>query len=149
MAGTQLKRKMGNQHSLAASYKCAMHRVFYIPVRIVYHSYALIADAVDRYKPSNDPPLPAVPCQICGQLRHREKYCPNAKGLGYWPWLTSERSANLQVWDNHAGAQPDRFWQGVTIRFKPCRILENKIESMNEFTFNVLSVRLGKPDLKL
>jgi hypothetical protein len=56
---------------------------------------------------------------------------------------------NVQVWDNYIGALLDRFWQGVTIRFWPCRILENKIEFMNEFTFNVLSVRLGKPDLKL
>jgi len=58
-----------------------MHRVFYIPVRIVYHSYGLIADAVDRYKHSNDPPLHAVSCQICGRPGHRERYNPNAKEL--------------------------------------------------------------------
>ena len=29
----------------------------------------------------NDLPLPPVPCQICGKPGHKERYCPNAKGL--------------------------------------------------------------------
>jgi magnesium chelatase family protein len=33
----------------------------------------------------NDPPLPPVPCQICGKLDHKTKYCPNAKEMGFYP----------------------------------------------------------------
>jgi len=62
----------------------AIRRLLYRPLLLFYrHIYAPIADAIDRYKHRHDPPLPAVPCQICGKTGHREKYCPNAHGLGY------------------------------------------------------------------
>lgn len=46
--------------------------------------YAPLVSFVEEYKHRNDPPLPAVPCQICGKPGHKEGYCPNAKALGYF-----------------------------------------------------------------
>jgi len=45
--------------------------------------YAPLASCLDDYKHRNDPPLPPIPCQLCGQTGHKEKFCPNAKRLGY------------------------------------------------------------------
>jgi hypothetical protein len=61
-----------------------IRRVTYFVVFLAYHYvYAPIMDTIERYQHRNDPPLPPVPCQICGKPGHREKYCPNAKGLGF------------------------------------------------------------------
>jgi hypothetical protein len=49
-----------------------------------YRIYTEIATTLDDFKRRNDPPLPPVPCQICGKPGHIEKYCPNAKALGYF-----------------------------------------------------------------
>jgi hypothetical protein len=38
---------------------------------------------VDDYRHRNDPPLPPVPCQICGKPGYKERYCPNALELGF------------------------------------------------------------------
>lgn len=43
---------------------------------------APIASKWDDYIHRNDPPLPPIPCQFCGK-NHQEKYCPNAKSLGF------------------------------------------------------------------
>jgi hypothetical protein len=34
--------------------------------------------SLDDYNLRNDPPLPAASCQICGQVRHLERYRPKA-----------------------------------------------------------------------
>jgi hypothetical protein len=39
---------------------------------------------IEDYKHRKDPPLPPMPCQICGKPGHKERYCPNAKALGYF-----------------------------------------------------------------
>jgi hypothetical protein len=50
-----------------------------------YHwVYAPLIDWWEDYQHRNDPPVPAVPCQICGRPGHKEDYCPNAQGLGYF-----------------------------------------------------------------
>jgi hypothetical protein len=49
-----------------------------------YRIYTEIATTLDDFKHRNDPPLPPVPCQICGKPGHIEKFCPNAKALGYF-----------------------------------------------------------------
>jgi len=28
-------------------------------------------------------PLPPIPCNYCGKTDRQERYCPNAKGLGF------------------------------------------------------------------
>jgi len=38
---------------------------------------------VDDYKPRNDPPLPPVPCQLCGKPGYGERYYSEARELGY------------------------------------------------------------------
>lgn len=62
-----------------------IRRLLYFPILLVYrYIYAPVADLVDRYKHRNDPPLPPVPCQICGKPGHKERYCPSARMLGFW-----------------------------------------------------------------
>jgi len=46
--------------------------------------YAPLMSMIEDYKHRNDPPLPPMPCQICGKPGHKERYCPNAKALGYF-----------------------------------------------------------------
>ena len=61
-----------------------IRRLLYIPILLSYkYIYAPVADVIERYKHRNDPPLPPVPCQICGKIGHKEWYCPNARTLGF------------------------------------------------------------------
>jgi hypothetical protein len=57
-----------------------MHRIKYW----IYHwLYAPLASAWENLKHEDDPPVPAVPCQLCGQPGHHERYCPKAHELGF------------------------------------------------------------------
>jgi hypothetical protein len=59
-----------------------IRQLLYLSIRLFYHWIcAPIMSAIDDYKHRNDLPRPPVPCQICGKLGHKERYCPNAKGL--------------------------------------------------------------------
>jgi hypothetical protein len=58
-------------------------RIFYTPIRYAYHIWGLISDAMERYNHRNDPPLPPLPCPICGKPGHKAKYCPNTRDLGF------------------------------------------------------------------
>jgi hypothetical protein len=44
--------------------------------------YVPFADMLYRLAHRSDPPLPPVPCQICGG-NHRERYCPKAREFGF------------------------------------------------------------------
>jgi hypothetical protein len=58
--------------------------LLYLPLQLFYlRIYAPIMGVVNDYKHRNDPPLPPVPCQICGKPGHRERDCPRARELGY------------------------------------------------------------------
>jgi hypothetical protein len=46
--------------------------------------YAPLMSMIEDHKHRNDPPLPPMPCQICGKPGHKERYCPNAKALDYF-----------------------------------------------------------------
>jgi hypothetical protein len=49
-----------------------------------YHFlYVPIVGFWQDYQKRNDPALPPVPYQICGKTGHREKYCPNAREMGF------------------------------------------------------------------
>lgn len=62
----------------------SLRYVPYFPVLLVYrYIYVPIASALDDFKHRHDPPLPLVVCQVCGKPGHRERYCPNAKSLGF------------------------------------------------------------------
>jgi hypothetical protein len=37
----------------------------------------------DDFKYRNSPPLPPMPCQVCGQPGDKEKYCPDVRELGF------------------------------------------------------------------
>jgi hypothetical protein len=45
--------------------------------------YAPLASRWDDFVHRNDAPLPAIPCQFCGKTDHKEKYCPDARTLGF------------------------------------------------------------------
>lgn len=62
------------------------YRHAYDPVAYFFyrHFYAPIGSALDDYRHRNDPPLPPVPCQLCGRPGHKEAFCPNAKVLGFF-----------------------------------------------------------------
>jgi hypothetical protein len=50
--------------------------------RWLYHLYGEIASRLDDWRHRYDPPLPPVPCQLCGGAHH-EAHCPEAKRLGF------------------------------------------------------------------
>jgi hypothetical protein len=48
--------------------------------RIWAHSYSLYQM---KFNPDWNKQIPSIPCQLCGKPGHLERYCPNAKGLGF------------------------------------------------------------------
>lgn len=52
-----------------------------------YYFYRFWAHLYSLYQMNFNPdwqkPLPPIPCNYCGKTDHRERYCPNAKGLGF------------------------------------------------------------------
>ena len=59
-----------------------MHSIrFAIRLWIYRWIYAPLVSFWEDYKHADDSPLPAIPCQICGQTGHVERYCPNARRL--------------------------------------------------------------------
>lgn len=50
---------------------------------IYHHIYIPTWDFFDRLNPDRRRILSPT-CQICGETRHREKYCPNAYILGFF-----------------------------------------------------------------
>lgn len=65
-------------------YNSAMfRRLLQLPALVAYrYLYAPLMTWLDDFKHRHDPPLPPVPCQLCGKPGHRERYCPNAHGMG-------------------------------------------------------------------
>jgi hypothetical protein len=57
-----------------------------------YHwPYAPLAGQWFDFKHRHDPPLPTVPCQICGGPGHLEAYSSNAKSFGFLDLDTLDR----------------------------------------------------------
>jgi len=60
--------------------KSIIGKIKYMFYRVRAHLYSLYQM---NFNPDWKNPLPPIPCNYCGKTDHRERYCPNAKGLGF------------------------------------------------------------------
>lgn len=64
-------------------FKKFLRKIWYTPQYWIYHLiYIPMWDFWDRLT-ADEVPLPPPICQICGEVDHREKYCPNLKKLEF------------------------------------------------------------------